>query len=767
MADSGVDFSRVIELLGDEWLDSGIEITDQISFRKKFREFFSKLQEAKATDATEQTIVNVIKDLMKDGIAENQGYIDSNQENNYDLVVRSAEKNIVTLIECKKIKGKQLSTYEDLNKKSLQQLIYYFLKENLDNHGSFRKSLYLKRLVISDGLTWLVWRADHFFALVKDKFNYNGNLVRLNKVYTEFKKSEDNYPAIKTYIEEEDKNREDKFRDKCYTLDLNNLVIDNLDEKEWKILYHFFSGSFWLARDTYYDPNTLHEGFYKELLHIMGLQEVVQDGLKIIIPDPSITNSIYNIIQKKLDAPATKKMNEYVFELMILWINRILFLKLFEAHIINVRASKENKNNRSNYEFMSFKPDQITSWHDLNDLFFEVLAKNEHERGLLRRKCFEHIPYLNSALFMRRDVMNKDLGRENETVLMDDIGLMRDDPLALYKDSVLTREKNPLPLLEYLLKFLSAYDFGSDGQAKKHQGSKKIEDKLINASVLGKVFEKLNGYKDGSFFTPSFITTYICRESIHQALVGRVNATIKEPYFKSYDDLLLEYQMDMSKNAKDKVREIIRSLTILDPAVGSGHFLVSALNEMLNIRYDFNMFEKLGEDKTFSLEVINDEIMVSDTSNDKPVWYTVHDLKTQIFQRELFHTKQEIIENNLFGVDINPNSVEICRLRLWIELLKSSYYLVPKEQKQVLGEKLQDTVEYVPMETLPNIDINIKVGNSLLYSIDLTDKKNTDGSSNITQDQAKEGITKYARLTQEYKHVKDKERRKSILKKKY
>jgi adenine-specific DNA-methyltransferase len=80
--------------------------------------------------------------------------------------------------------------------------------------------------------------------------------------------------------------------------------------------------------------------------------------------------------------------------------------------------------------------------------------------------------------------------------------------------------------------------------------------------------------------------------------------------------------------------------------------------------------------------------------NGKPISKEV-----QRLQKTLFHQKQTIIENCLFGVDINPKSVLICRLRLWIELLKNAYY---KE------------TEYNELETLPNIDINIKCGNSLL-----------------------------------------------------
>jgi len=79
----------------------------------------------------------------------------------------------------------------------------------------------------------------------------------------------------------------------------------------------------------------------------------------------------------------------------------------------------------------------------------------------------------------------------------------------------------------------------------------------------------------------------------------------------------------------------------------------------------------------------------------------------QMLQKTLFHEKQKIIENCLFGVDINPNSVKICMLRLWIELLKNAYY--------------KDETSYAELETLPNIDINIKCGNSLLSRFGLKD----------------------------------------------
>jgi adenine-specific DNA-methyltransferase len=65
-----------------------------------------------------------------------------------------------------------------------------------------------------------------------------------------------------------------------------------------------------------------------------------------------------------------------------------------------------------------------------------------------------------------------------------------------------------------LFEFLDAYDFTSEGSEEIQEDNKT----LINASVLGLIFEKINGYKDGSFFTPGFITMYMCRETIRKAV---------------------------------------------------------------------------------------------------------------------------------------------------------------------------------------------------------------------------------------------------------
>ncbi|MBO6586049.1 MAG: Eco57I restriction-modification methylase domain-containing protein [Gracilimonas sp.] len=91
--------------------------------------------------------------------------------------------------------------------------------------------------------------------------------------------------------------------------------------------------------------------------------------------------------------------------------------------------------------------------------------------------------------------------------------------------------------------------------------------------------------------------------------------------------------------------------------------------------------------------------------------------ESQRIQEALFHEKKFLIENCLFGVDINPNSVKICRLRLWIELLKHAYYTSGPQEipDQVRDDNNEEALSpYSELEVLPNIDINIKQGNSLV-----------------------------------------------------
>lgn len=243
---------------------------------------------------------------------------------------------------------------------------------------------------------------------------------------------------------------------------------------------------------------------------------------------------------------------------------------------------------------------------------------------------------------------------------------------------------------------------------------------------MGLVFEKLNGYKEGSFFTPSFITSYMCAQSIRKVVLEK----FQSHGYKAQNLTALRNEIDI--NRLNEANKIFLSIHICDPAVGSGHFLVSALNELIAIKHELGLLldcdGKRLRDIDLALE--NDELIIKDSSG-KIIDYTIpaHErIESHIIQKAIFYTKREIIEHCLFGVDINPSSVEICKLRLWIELLKYSYY---------------ENIATREIQTLPNIDINIKCGNSLISNFTL--------DSQFTKTQTKEFIQNLKITISDYK----------------
>jgi adenine-specific DNA-methyltransferase len=218
---------------------------------------------------------------------------------------------------------------------------------------------------------------------------------------------------------------------------------------------------------------------------------------------------------------------------------------------------------------------------------------------------------------------------------------------------------------------------------------------------------------------------YICRETIRTAIAQKFHE-VKQWNCQNFSDLkedINNYIMSHQngrKTARTEINHIINSLKICDPSVGSGHFLVSALNEVISIKQELGILQDhQGETLSgYQIEVVNDELIITD-NHENFFAYNPQNKESQRIQKTLFHEKQTIIENCLFGVDINPNSVKICRLRLWIELLKNAYYQTEETQKPGFFEK---PGFFPKLQTLPNIDIKIKCGNSLISRFPLNDQ---------------------------------------------
>lgn len=453
------------------------------------------------------------------------------------------------------------------------------------------------------------------------------------------------------------------------------------------------------------DANSLNNAFYKELLYILGLNESKQLSKFIITQSEQskqAQGTLYHLIVSKLP----KHDFEEVLKFIILWLNRILFLKLIESNLIRFNDDKTLK-------FLNYE--KIPNFTTLSHLFFDILAKEKHTRV---QSKFSYLPYLNSSLFEKQAIEKTTL----EIATLENDALLEYHPHTQLKDDKGKSKKGKVGLLEYLFEFLDSFDFGADEQSEELIKQKE----LINSSVLGNVFEKLNGYKEGSFYTPSFITSYMCKASIEKVVLDKFNHTFKLNATKLSE---LRTQLRQEKIPQEQKLALLNSIRICDPAVGSGHFLVSALNAMLMVHYELGLFEE-----DFYLSVQNDEILVQNHKG-QFLEYKRPDFdkdKTHLCQKELFERKKDIIENNLFGVDINPNSCEITKLRLWIELLKHSFY-----------ESFDDT-NYHDLKTLPNIDINIKCGNSLISYFEI--HKSLSHYPNI-----KERMDKYKRIVKDYK----------------
>jgi hypothetical protein len=174
--------------------------------------------------------------------------------------------------------------------------------------------------------------------------------------------------------------------------------------------------------------------------------------------------------------------------------------------------------------------------------------------------------------------------------------------------------------------------------------------------------------------------------------------------------------------------------------VGSGHFLVSALNEIIAIKSELKvLLDRSGKSlRDYRVEVRNDKLLVYDDEG-KLFEYFPNNSEKQRVQEALFHEKQTIIEGCLLGVDINANSVIICRLRLWIELLKNAYYRADGN-----------------LETLPNIDINIKCGNSLISRFAL------DSDLRQALKKGNQTIESYRNAVQTYRNALNKEQKREM-----
>ena len=614
-------------------------------------------------------------------------------------------------------------------RKSFYQLVLYYMKEEKE-----RDNREIKHLVVTNGYEWYVFERKLFYNF----FGRNRALWNEIKRYErENKTREEIYFKV---IAPEVRKVQDQFS--YVYFDLRKFVgkltdPDVIRKKSFEAQCKFFSPIHLCMLPYDFDHNHLDTKFYNELLYLMGVEEKQVGQLDVIQRLPVEKREDFSLLEQTiwhLEELGVKddELYDTAMGLVISWINRILFLKLLETQLVNFNGGDKQ------YKFLSpagTEPALVDSYHALFDLFFKVLSKTDDERDPKIRKRYGRIPYLNSALFEVSE-----LEKQYFTINALPHGLMNVYSATVLKDNRGRVWREKIDSLDYLLRFLESYDFGSYESEDEDEEEEEEQKTLIDASVLGLIFEKINGYKEGAYFTPGYICEFMCRVTIERMVVKRMNEHFGwDKPCKTIDEVV--EQLDYTKpDIRREANEVINSIRICDPSVGSGHFLVSALNELLAIKQKLHILcysdhatgyasERV---KGWSITIGDDELVIIDKEFQRSFVYDKNDKEAAALQRTLFEEKRRIISQCLYGVDINPKSVDICRLRLWIELLKNAFY----DEGQ--------------LQTLPNIDINIKQGDALMSHLEV--KVKTEAAERIPVSKSiREIIQEYKALVDAYK----------------
>ncbi len=349
--------------------------------------------------------------------------------------------------------------------------------------------------------------------------------------------------------------------------------------------------------------------WYNALLH-GGSYRDLEGKRRTISEEDCLVNSILNV--------RSESDREEIAQVIV---DRLIFIKFLQAKGIIKEDILAYLANLSE-DVLNLK---------LKQLFFSVFNVEEDKRVDVDPK-FEKIPYLNGSLFERSSAERRN------------------------SDYLIRAE-----ILKRVIEFLDTFKFVSETEAREES---------IDPEILGYIFERAMTASDrkgtGAYYTPKYITRYICENTIYPYILERVREYLKKE--KGYKDSELptsfEEILKLRSLTLDEIYfNIIQRITVLDPACGSGAFLYQAANVLLDIYKRVEV----------SLGRRNAEVAL----------------------------KKIILKNNIYGVDINHKAVEIAKLRMWLWVAES----FDPDRK---------------VEALPNLEYNIRAGNTLIGFVDIS-----------------------------------------------
>lgn len=220
----------------------------------------------------------------------------------------------------------------------------------------------------------------------------------------------------------------------------------------------------------------------------------------------------------------------------------------------------------------------------------------------------------------------------------------------------------------------------------------------IDEFVLGAIYEKLITYMErkklGAYYTPEEITSYICKNTIEPYLIDRINERFNRS-FETIDQIIESNDKEILLYLFDKLKEI----KICDPAVGSAHFLESAIDVLVEVyKKLWDKAREVGLRKGLEIVATNEKgeirkINLVDVSDGD--------------QFKLYVKFFIILSKNIYGVDINPSALKVAKARLFLTLAK--HFKVGKEKNIFIR--------------FPNVHFNLREGNSLIGYVAIEKEK--------------------------------------------
>ncbi|MFX1296306.1 MAG: Eco57I restriction-modification methylase domain-containing protein, partial [Promethearchaeota archaeon] len=421
---------------------------------------------------------------------------------------------------------------------------------------------------------------------------------------------------------------ENKFKEFIAIFSKNQIIVEKFLEK--------------LYTESIIEEKTFSNEFYK-IFHETRLM-LIKEFLECKISKENAINYAQLFLNRMIFiyfAESTGKMSRRIFQKDILKILGTVMIFGKETHLIYdiiIRVfDKLDKGSEDPIEIFGFD----------GELFSQKFPDSLSFKDLRKENYFEEI-FMKSAIKIRPE-----LDIESKKII------------KLHKGRI-------NPIIKNLL-ILGSFDFKTE----------------VNVNILGHIFEqsisdiemlkggKIKGKRrrEGIYYTPEFVTEFICKNTIIPFL--------SKSGVNEIPELIKEYSKDI-----EELEKKVNNIKILDPACGSGAFLLKAIDILTEIKRDIIDYKNfLGEYKTELNKTVKSSLRPK--KNEKIIF-------DSILKFNEIAEIREIIKNNIFGVDLNEESVEITKLSIFFKICKKNEKLMTLKEIIKCGDSLIDDPKATP-----------------------------------------------------------------------